>query len=350
MTRDAYSLSAYQFDLPPELIAQHPCSPRDHSRLMVIERSSGQISEIVFHELLDLLNAKDQLVFNNTKVIPARLIGKRLQGGEAEIFLLRKHKGSDTIWEVLARPGKKLATGAKVIFNDSFTCEILEVLSDGSRIAQFNFQGDFEQNLQQYGKIPLPHYIRREGNKSTDQEIENYQTVFAEQSGAVAAPTAGLHFTRELLEKFTEKQIYQTFVTLHVGLGTFRPVQVDDIRQHVMHSEQIIVTPEAAERLNNRSPGGRQICVGTTCCRTLETASNEQGVVQAGSYDTSIFIYPGYRFKHMTALLTNFHLPGSSLLMLTAAFAGRELIMEAYAKAIERRFRFFSYGDAMLIL
>lgn len=347
MKDDPYSLAAYQFSLPAELIAQQPCSPRDHSRLMIVDRASGHISEIVFHELTDFLNAKDQLVFNNTKVIPARLLGQRVTGGEAEIFLLRKQNAADQIWEVLARPGKKLPINSKVIFSDTFSCEILEVLADGSRIVRFNFEGEFEQNLQKCGKIPLPQYIRR---KEAFCDSEDYQTVFAAQSGAVAAPTAGLHFTREMLAKVTEKEVYQTFVTLHVGLGTFRPVQVEDIRQHVMHSERIIIPPEAAERLNNRQVGARQICVGTTCCRTLETASTEEGIIAAGSYDTSIFIYPGYRFKYMKSLLTNFHLPGSSLLMLVSAFAGRELIKEAYAKAIEKRFRFFSYGDAMLIL
>lgn len=345
--KDLYALSSYQFELPPELIAQHPCTPRDHSRLMIVDRSSGEIREIVFHELLSFLKSGDQLIFNDTKVIPARLLGKREGGGEAEIFLLRK-EGND-FWEVLSRPGKKLKIGSQVKFGDHFSCKITDILPDGNRKVQFFYEGDFDQQLAKYGQIPLPHYIKREPDSKLDNE--RYQTVYAAKSGAVAAPTAGLHFTREMLERLRESNVYQTTITLHVGLGTFRPVQNEDIRNHTMHREEIMISELAARQLNQRhSATSRQICVGTTSCRALESVATEEGIIKDGEYYSQLFIYPGYRFKYTKALLTNFHLPGSSLLMLVSAFGGYELIREAYVKAVKERYRFFSYGDAMLII
>ena len=343
---DLSQLSAYQYALPEELIAQVPCTPRDSSRLMVVDRSNGNISEMVFRDLLGFMHEGDSLVFNDTKVIPARLLGRRKTGGMAEILLVRGHV--DGTWDVLVRPGKKLPCGSQIIFGDDFYCEIIEILPGGGRRVRFFYQGEFEYALEKYGQIPLPHYIRRDPDPGMDSE--RYQTVYAEKPGAVAAPTAGLHFTKEILESLQAKGINQTKVTLHVGLGTFRPVQVEDIAQHKMHPEHLNITPEAAETLNFRPPNRRQICVGSTSCRALETAATSEGVIIPGEYDTMIFIYPGYRFKYVQAMLTNFHLPGSTLLMLVSAFAGYELTMEAYAKAVKDRYRFFSYGDAMLIL
>jgi S-adenosylmethionine:tRNA ribosyltransferase-isomerase len=346
MSPDLYSLSAYQFELPQELIAQYPVLPRDHSRLMIVDRRSGSLSEIQFGELRDFLQPEDSLVFNNTKVIPARLMGKRENGGEAEVFLV-KRLSLDT-WEVLARPGKKLRAGSSVFFSDSLRCVILETLNEGVKRVRFEWSGTFEEALSECGHIPLPHYIRQGVDEISDRE--HYQTVFAEHAGAVAAPTAGLHFTSDLLESLHQKGVNSHFVTLHVGMGTFKPVQVDDIRDHPMHSESFVIDPLTAMRLNQRPKHKRQICVGTTSCRTLESSSDSNGVIQPGTYDTSIFIYPGYQFKYVESLLTNFHLPGSSLIMLISAFAGYELIQEAYKKAIAEKFRFYSYGDAMLIL
>jgi len=344
--QDLFKLSAYQYDLPPELIAQHPCTPRDASRLMVIDRASGQITEMKYRDLADFLEEGDSLVFNNTKVIPARLFGHRETGGAVEIFLLEK-AGVDC-WKVLCKPARKVKEGAKITFGDDFSCTVMQELDDGMRVVQFEYEGDFEEVLGRYGEMPLPHYIQRP--EAQDYDMARYQTVYAKNSGAVAAPTAGLHFTPELLDSLHTGGIEQTHVTLHVGLGTFRPVQVDDIREHRMHSERVIIEPEAAERLNRRIEGKRQICVGTTCCRSLESAANAEGVIRAGEFATDIFIYPGYQFRYVKSLLTNFHLPGSTLLMLISAFAGYELTMEAYHKAVKDRYRFFSYGDAMLIL
>lgn len=347
MPKDLYSLSSYQFDLPPELIAQHPCTPRDHSRLMVVERATGRISEIIFQQLPDLLQAGDQLIFNDTKVIPVRLMGTRASGGVTEIFLVRRME--EGVWEVLGRPGRKLRVGAIVTFDDALSCEVLEILPDGNRYVRFYYEGDFESLLVRYGQIPLPHYIRE--GKSSSMDITDYQTIYATNPGAAAAPTAGLHFTRRVLDALNDKKVSQTTITLHVGLGTFRPVQTEDIRQHKMHTEQIIISAEASEQLNGaRKMGKRQICIGTTTCRSLESVATSEGDIPAGCYSSNLFIYPGYQFKYVEALLTNFHFPHSSLLMLVSAFGGYELIQEAYAKAIEARFRFFSYGDAMLIL
>jgi S-adenosylmethionine:tRNA ribosyltransferase-isomerase len=346
MSKDLTKLSSYQYSLPEELIAQMPCTPRDSSRLMVIDRATGRISEMIFRDLLGFLSSGDSLVFNDTKVIPARLVGKRKSGGTAEFLLVRVH--ADGTWDVLARPGKKLPPGTQVAFGDDFYSEILEVQPGGGRRVLFFYDGIFEHALEKYGQIPLPHYIRRDPDPTVDNE--RYQTVYAENPGAVAAPTAGLHFTKEMLNRLETDGIQQTKVTLHVGLGTFRPVQVEDITEHKMHSEHLVITPLAAETLNQRLPGKRQICVGTTSCRALETAATADGIIVPGEFETMIFIHPGYRFKYVQSMLTNFHLPGSTLLMLVSAFAGYELIMEAYAKAVKEKYRFFSYGDAMLIL
>lgn len=344
--RDPYALSSYQFDLPSEQIAQYPRVPRDQSRLMVIERKSGQITEMVFRDIADFLQERDRLIFNDTKVIPARLIGKRPTGGETEIFLTRMR--GEGLWEAMVRPGRKLRAGSRVIFSEIFSCEILERLPDGGALVQFHYEGNFDALLDQHGKIPLPQYIRREADPILDKS--RYQTVYASQPGALAAPTAGLHFSRELIEKLVKKGVYQTTVTLHVGLGTFRPVQVDDIREHIMHTERVCILPEAAVQLNSHPGDTRQVCVGTTSLRALEAVADAEGLIPSGEFDANIFIYPGYRFKYARTLLTNFHLPGSSLLMLVSAFAGYELTMEAYAKAVRDGYRFFSYGDAMLIL
>jgi len=344
--KDLYRLSSYQFHLPEELIAQYPVTPRDSSRLMIVDRQSGSIREVVFRDLAALLNRDDTLVFNDTQVIPARLKGKRESGGEAEIFLTNRLT-HDT-WVVMAKPGRKLQVGTKVAFASDFFCEIKEVLEDGRRVVRFSFQGVFEDLLQQYGEIPLPHYIKRAAPEALDKE--RYQTIYAKNPGALAAPTAGLHFTPDLLSALTAKGVDQVHITLHVGLGTFKPVQVEDIREHVMHHEQVVVTPSAAEKLNNKKPGSKRICIGTTCCRSLESACDTQGIIQSGCFDTNIFIYPGYQFKYVDHMLTNFHLPGSTLLMMVSAFAGYELMMEAYERAVKERYRFFSYGDAMLIL
>lgn len=341
-----YSLSDYTFELPQELIAQAPCTPRDAARLMVIDRTHGTISEMVFRDLVDLLQPGDSLVFNDTKVIPARLHGVRPSGGKVEVLLV-KPLGNNR-WVALAKPGKKLTPGSRVKFGVDFHCEVEETYPDGSKVLQFHGEGDFDALLQRYGEIPLPPYITRAVDKSLDEE--RYQTVYARNQGAVAAPTAGLHFTHEMFERLADKQVSTSHVTLHTGIGTFRPVVADNIRDHVMHAEHFQISEATALQLNARNPAHLQICVGTTTCRTLESASDPDGKIQSGWGETSIFIYSGYQFRYVKALLTNFHLPGSSLLMLTCAFAGYDLIMEAYAKAIRDKYRFFSYGDAMLIL
>lgn len=345
-TIDLFSKSAYDYSLPSELIAQHPCTPRDNSRLMVVEKSTGKISEIPFYAIYDLLRPGDSLVFNDTKVIPARLLGTRRHGGAAELLLTKPN--ADGSWDALAKPGRKIKDGAVIELGEGFSAEIVETYHDGSRRVKFHCVRAFEECLNQYGKMPLPHYIHRDGEDREDRE--RYQTVYAANPGAAAAPTAGLHFTEELLNKLANKGITQSKLTLHVGVGTFRPVSTDDIRSHQMHSERFIITPQTAASLNNRASTSIQICVGTTTCRALESAADTAGCVQSGEFDTSIFIYPGYKFKYARAMLTNFHLPCSTLLMLVSAFAGFELIKEAYAKAIEKKFRFYSYGDAMLIM
>jgi len=337
-----YLLSSYQFDLPHELIAQRPMEPRDRSRLMVVERSSGRIYELVFRELADLLEKSDQIILNDTKVFPARLVGMLASGGQVEIFLLKRH--ADNSWEALTKPAKKLKLGVKVQIEAGFSCEVIEILSEGLRRVRFSDEENLGLQLKKYGKIPLPPYIQR---KPSHSDEEQYQTVYARQEGAVAAPTAGLHFTHEMLNRLERKGVDQIKITLHVGLGTFRPVQTEDIRQHAMHSEHVMISSEAARKLAN-SPA-KQICVGTTTCRALETAIR-QGGIKPGEFDTDIFIYPGFQFRYVKSLLTNFHVPGTSLLMLVCAFGGYDLIMEAYRKAVKEKYRFFSYGDAMLIV
>ncbi len=346
MPKDLFQLSSYKFKFDPSLIAQYPITPRDHSRLMIVDRSTGNITEKTFKDIVHILNSDDTLIFNNTKVIPARLLGQRENGGKAEIFLV-KSLGYDN-WEVLAKPGKKLKVGSKVFFDTNFHCEVIDIMDDGSRIVTFIYSGNFDEHLNRCGQIPLPQYIKRSPEDAIDQE--SYQTVYAKYEGAVAAPTAGLHFTSPLLEQLSVKNVQQEHVTLHVGLGTFKPVQVEDVRSHQMHSERCLLDEQTAKTLNLRKKVGRQICVGTTSCRVLESASDNQGTLSYGSFDTDIFIYPGYQFKYVDALLTNFHLPESTLLMLVSTFAGYELIMEAYRKAVKDEYRFFSYGDAMLIL
>lgn len=346
MSTDLFSLSAYEYLLPPELIAQYPAQPRDSSRLMVIEKSKGHIFEIPFREIVHYLNKHDLLIFNNTKVIPARLPGRRPTGGQAEVFLTNLR--SDGSWEAMVRPGKKLDIGGIVHFAEDLSCRIIDILPDGRRVVSFIHEGDLEPLLAKYGQMPLPQYIRKGIEEDTDRQ--NYQTIYAEKTGAVAAPTAGLHFTEELLSKLEKKEVYQTFLTLHVGLGTFKPVQAEDIRDHRMHPEYFEISEESAQQLNSVKGAGRKVCVGTTSLRSVESAADEQGIVHSGKFRTDIFIYPGYRFKYASALLTNFHLPKSSLLMLVSAFGGYELIREAYSKAVREKFRFFSYGDAMLIL
>ncbi len=337
--------SDFYYDLPQELIAQDPLEKRSASRLMCLDRETGTISHEHFSDLPKHLKPGDCLVINDTKVIPARLLGRR-EGhtGTIEIFLL-KRKTAD-VWETLVRPGKKLRTGARVEFGDGLLKgEIMEVLPDGNRLVRFEYEGIFEEILDKLGEMPLPPYIH---HKLTDPN--RYQTVYARAEGSAAAPTAGLHFTDELLEEIRNMGVQIAHVTLHVGLGTFRPVKVDDVTNHRMHSEYYIVEEDQAEIINNaKKAGGRIICVGTTSCRTLESAADDQGNLHAGDGDTDIFIYPGYRFKIMDALITNFHLPESTLIMLVSAFAGKDTILSAYRTAVEERYRFFSFGDAMFI-
>ena len=337
--------SDFTFDLPKELIAQDPLEDRSSSRLMVLDKNTGQIEHRIFRDIKDYLKPGDCLVINDTRVIPARLIGMRENsGGKAEIFLL-KRKEKD-VWETLVRPGKKLREGSRVVFGDGeLTGEILEVLPDGNRHVRFYYEGIFEEVLDRLGQMPLPPYITHKL-----QDRNRYQTVYARYDGSAAAPTAGLHFTEELLADIEAMGIPVVRITLHVGLGTFRPVKVDNVLEHEMHSEWYQVTEDAASCINRiKEGGGRVISVGTTSTRTLETVTDENGVVHAGSGDTKIFIYPGYRFKCIDALITNFHLPESTLLMLVSALAGREHILAAYREAVERRYRFFSFGDAMFI-
>lgn len=341
---ELYQLSAYQYDLPAELIAQHPVHPRDQSRLMIVERKSGNISEIVFRELSNMLGAGDALVFNNTKVIPARLFGQKESGGNVEI-LLSKPLASH-IWEVLCRPARKVRKGQKIRFSDTFFAVVCEDCEEGRKILQFFPARTFEQELEACGHMPLPGYIKRPSARAEDRV--QYQTVFAKEPGAAAAPTAGLHFTQDLLTTLKSQGVHTAELTLHVGLGTFKPVQACDIRQHKMHFERLEITPEAAHILNRAHL--RKIAVGTTCCRSLEACATQEGKIVPEKKETDLFIYPGYQFKSVQALLTNFHLPCSSLLMLVSAFGGYDLIREAYKKAIKARYRFYSYGDAMLIL
>jgi len=335
----------FWYDLPEELIAQTPLQQRDASRLLVLDRNTGAVEHRHFFDILDYLKPGDCLVMNDSRVLPARLLGNRPTGGAVELLLLKDL--GDKKWECLAKPGRKLQAGQAVIFGDGkLTATITDVLPDGNRVAEFHYDGIFLEVLEQLGKMPLPPYIKAEL-----QDQERYQTVYSREVGSAAAPTAGLHFTKELLKTAEEKGIKTAFVTLHVGLGTFRPVKAEEITDHHMHSELCMISAETAEILNQtRKNGGRIICVGTTSCRTLESLVDDDGTFREKSKWTEIFIYPGYEFKAMDGLITNFHLPESTLVMLVSAFAGRENVLSAYAKAVEERYRFFSFGDAMCIL
>ena len=337
--------SDFFFDLPKELIAQDPLEDRSASRLMVLHRKTGTIEHRHFTDIIDYLNPGDCLVRNNTKVIPARLYGTREDTGAViELLLLKRRK--DDIWETLVKPGKKARTGAQLSFGEGLLKgEIIDVLEDGNRLIQFSYEGIFEEILDQLGQMPLPPYITHKL-----QDKNRYQTVYAKYDGSAAAPTAGLHFTPELLQTIREKGVHIAEVTLHVGLGTFRPVKVENVSEHHMHSEFYMIDEKAADTINAaKRAGGRIICVGTTSCRTLESAAKEDGTIEPTSGWTDIFIYPGYRFKILDSLITNFHLPESTLLMLVSALAGREHVLAAYQEAIENKYRFFSFGDAMFI-
>lgn len=336
----------FDYELPQELIAQDPLEDRSSSRLMHVDRKTGEISHHVFRDVLRFLKPGDCLVMNNTKVIPARLYGTREDTGAHIELLLLKRMENDT-WETLVKPGKKCRLGARFVFGEGLLKgEIVEVKEDGNRLIHFEYEGIFEEILDQLGQMPLPPYITHEL-----KDKNRYQTVYAKLEGSAAAPTAGLHFTKELLEEIHEAGVQTAEVTLHVGLGTFRPVKVENVLEHHMHSEFYMINEEAAKTINEtRAKGGRIICVGTTSCRTLESAAAEDGSIKACSGWTDIFIYPGYCFKIMDGLITNFHLPKSTLLMLVSAFAGREHMLAAYEKAVEEKYRFFSFGDAMIIL
>lgn len=337
--------SDFYYDLPQELIAQDPLEERSSSRLLVLDRKTGEMEHRVFRDITEYLRPGDCLVVNNTKVIPARLLGVKEDTGAGIEILLLKRK-ADNVWETLVKPGKKARPGARIVFGDGILKgEVLEVVDEGNRLIRFEYEGIFEEILDRLGQMPLPPYITHQL-----KDKNRYQTVYAEHDGSAAAPTAGLHFTPELLEEIQAKGVRLAHVTLHVGLGTFRPVKVEDVSQHHMHSEYYVVEEEQARLINDtRAAGGRVICVGTTSCRTLESAADEDGILRAGSGWTDIFIYPGYRFKIMDALITNFHLPESTLLMLVSAFADKEKIMKAYEEAVRQRYRFFSFGDAMFI-
>ena len=337
--------SDFYYDLPPELIAQTPLEKRDESRLLCLDKATGEWSHHHFYELPDFLRAGDCLILNNSRVLPARLLGRRLPGGGACEVLLLQDKG-DKVWECLVRPGKHLREGARVSFGDGeLTAEIAEVLPDGNRLVRFDYNGIFLEVLERLGKMPLPPYIKEEL-----QDQERYQTVYSKVNGSAAAPTAGLHFTPELLERIAAKGVGVGYVTLHVGLGTFRPVKEDEIEQHDMHSEYCTIPQETADLINRtKANGGRVICVGTPSCRTIESWAGEDGTMTATGGWTNIYIYPGYRFKVMDALVTNFHLPESTLIMLVSALAGREHVLAAYEEAVRERYRFFSFGDAMFI-
>ncbi len=336
-------LKDFDYELPTELIAQKPIEPRNFSRLMILNPVTKEILHEHFYNLKNFLHAGDTLIFNDTRVIPARLIGYKTTGARVEIFLLRRI--DSTTWETLAKPGKKILEGAKIIFSDELSCEIIGRTNFGGRIVKFNFSGVFEEILDRLGETPLPPYIHE---KLAD--TERYQTVYNRERGSAAAPTAGLHFTAEQMNELKNIGVNLGFITLHVGLGTFRPVQVDNIEQHEMHEEFFTVPAETAELIHNtKISGGRVIAVGTTSVRTLESAALDKNSVQVGSNSTKIFIYPGYKFKIVDALITNFHLPKSTLIMLVSAFAGRDFILSAYKNAVDNNYRFFSFGDAMFI-
>ena len=337
--------SDFYYDLPQELIAQTPLDKRDTSRLMTLDRATGAVEHHHFYELPDFLNPGDCLILNDSRVLPARLLGQRLPGGGACEVLLLIDRGDKT-WECLVRPGRKMRTGAKLSFgNGELTAEVVEELPDGNRMVRFDYEGIFLEVLEHLGKMPLPPYIKEEL-----QDQERYQTVYSKVVGSAAAPTAGLHFTPELLEKIAAKGVGIGYVTLHMGLGTFRPVKEDTIEDHEMHSEYCVIPQETADLINRtKANGGRCICVGTTSCRTLESWAADDGHMEAKAGWTKIYIYPGYRFKVMDGLVTNFHLPESTLIMLVSAFAGREHVLAAYQEAVKERYRFFSFGDAMFL-
>lgn len=335
----------FWYELPEELIAQTPLEKRDESRLMVLDRKTGQIKHKHFYDVIDHLNPGDCLVLNDSRVLPARLLGHRPSGGAMELLLLKDL--GEGCWECLAKPGKKCLEAQELIFGDGqLTATVKAVKEDGNRVVQFHYDGIFLEVLEQLGKMPLPPYIKAEL-----QDRERYQTVYSREVGSAAAPTAGLHFTNELLQQLQEKGVNTAFVTLHVGLGTFRPVKADDILDHHMHAELCMISAETAAVLNEtKRSGGRIICVGTTSCRTLESLVNDDGSFEERSKWTEIFIYPGYSFKAMDGLITNFHLPESTLVMLVSAFAGRENVLSAYNEAVKEKYRFFSFGDAMIML
>lgn len=335
----------FYFELPEELIAQDPLKDRAGSRLLVLEKETGEVSHHIFKEIVDYLEPGDCLVLNDTKVIPARLIGvKEDTGGKIEVLLLKRREGN--VWETLVKPGRKARIGARISFGDGLlTGEVVEIAEEGNRLIRFGYEGIFEEILDRLGQMPLPPYITHQL-----EDKNRYQTVYAKHTGSAAAPTAGLHFTPELLENIEKKGVDIAKVTLHVGLGTFRPVKVDDILEHHMHSEYYQIEEEAAEKINRaKEKGKRVICVGTTSCRTIESAADENGRMRPCSGWTDIFIYPGYKFRTLDCLITNFHLPESTLIMLVSALAGREHTLEAYEAAIRERYRFFSFGDAMFI-
>lgn len=335
----------FYYDLPEELIAQTPLEQRDSSRLLMMNRETGAVSHGHFYDICDLLQEGDCLVLNNSRVLPARLLGHRVPSmGAVEVLLLKDH--GNGVWECLTKPGRKTQPGTNLSFGDGLlTATVVDALETGNKMIQFHYEGIFLEVLEQLGKMPLPPYIKEEL-----QDAERYQTVYSKVVGSAAAPTAGLHFTEELLDKLQQKGVRIAYVTLHVGLGTFRPVKAEDISEHHMHSEFCMLSQETAQLLNEtRKNGGRIICVGTTSCRTLESLAREDGTFEESSAWTEIFIYPGYRFKAMDALITNFHLPESTLVMLVSAFAGRENVLAAYTEAVAQRYRFFSFGDAMFI-
>ncbi len=334
----------FWYELPEELIAQTPLQQRDASRLMVLGRDTGDVTHRHFYDVIDYLEPGDCLVMNNSRVLPARLLGHRPTGGAVEVLLLRDL--GQKCWECLVKPGKKMHPGQDVVFgNGELTATVTAVQDDGNRVVEFHYEGFFLEVLERLGKMPLPPYIKAEL-----EDQERYQTVYSRETGSAAAPTAGLHFTTELLERIREKGVKTAFVTLHVGLGTFRPVKAEEITDHHMHAELCMLSRDTADLLNEtRRNGGRIVCVGTTSCRTLESLVNEDGTFEEKSKWTEIFIYPGYRFKAMDAIITNFHLPESTLVMLISAFAGRENVLRAYKEAVEEKYRFFSFGDAMYI-
>lgn len=335
----------FYFDLPQELIAQDPLEDRASSRLLVLDRETGEVTHRKFRDILGYLNPGDCLVINDTKVIPARIIGSR-EGTNAKIEVLLLKRRENDIWETLVKPGKKAKPGTVICFGDGLLKgTVIDVVEEGNRLIQFSYDGIFEEILDRLGQMPLPPYITHQL-----QDKNRYQTVYAKHEGSAAAPTAGLHFTKELLQEIEDKGVKLAHVTLHVGLGTFRPVKVENVLDHHMHSEFYMVEESEAEKINQtKRDGGRVICVGTTSCRTIESASDENGILKAGSGWTDIFIYPGYQFKILDCLITNFHLPESTLVMLVSALAGREHVLAAYEEAVKERYRFFSFGDAMFI-